>query len=109
NEAGLRSLLAQVLSFEPVQLHIVLGMVREKDRSKILPLLPPGARYSFCSPALPSALPAPVLQQEAAAKGLEGQAQACVQAARAAARAAAQAEDLILICGSVFTVAEALA
>ncbi|MFN7708026.1 MAG: bifunctional folylpolyglutamate synthase/dihydrofolate synthase [Sphingobacteriia bacterium] len=109
NEAGLRSLLAQVLSFEPVQLHIVLGMVREKDRSKILTLLPPGARYYYCSPALPRALPAPVLQQEAAAQGLQGQAHASVQAARAAARAAAQAEDLILICGSVFTVAEALA
>lgn len=106
NEAGIRSLMRQVESLEMPHVHIVLGMVQEKDRSKILPLLPRDATYYFTQPPLPRALPADSLVEEANAVGLKGVAYPNVKTALAEARLAASPEDMILITGSVFVVAE---
>lgn len=108
NAHGLE-LVCRQLSMESYrELHMVFGMVKDKDRRAVLELLPKAARYYFCKPDLPRALEPELLEQEAAAVGLHGAAYLSVAAAIAAARAAAAPKDLIYIGGSTFVVAEAL-
>ncbi|RZK44976.1 MAG: bifunctional folylpolyglutamate synthase/dihydrofolate synthase, partial [Hymenobacter sp.] len=87
-------------------LHLVIGVVNDKDISKVLALLPPAATYYFCQADIPRALPADELAAQAAAAGLTGRAYGPVAAAVAAARAAAGPQDVVFIGGSTFVVAE---
>ncbi|RPD45774.1 bifunctional folylpolyglutamate synthase/dihydrofolate synthase [Hymenobacter sediminis] len=106
NEAGIRFITAQLARLPQRQLHIVLGVVNDKDVSKMLSLLPKHATYYFCQATIPRALPAAELAERAAAVGLHGQAYGPVSAAVAAARAAAAPDDVVFIGGSTFVVAE---
>jgi dihydrofolate synthase/folylpolyglutamate synthase len=106
NEDGIRAVMEQIRSVSHRQLHIVLGVINDKDLGKILPLLPPQAHYYFCQPHIPRALPALTLQAEAAQYGLKGELVPEVNQALARAKARAQADDLIFIGGSTFVVAE---
>ncbi len=88
-------------------LHIVLGVVREKDLSKALPLFPQDATYYFVKADIPRGLAADQLRYAAAEEGLKGKTYASVaegyQAAREAAR---QSGGMVFVGGSIFTVAE---
>ncbi|QKG52464.1 bifunctional folylpolyglutamate synthase/dihydrofolate synthase [Hymenobacter sp. BRD67] len=106
NEAGLRLVLAQLARVPHQYLHLVIGMVNDKDIAKVLALLPRTATYYFCQADIPRALPAAELAAQAAAVGLRGEAYGPVATAVAAARAAAGPEDVIFIGGSTFVVAE---
>lgn len=106
NEAGIRELLLQLELLEPQHLHIVIGMVRDKDQEKPLSLLPKYARYYFTQAKIPRALPAGELKQKAAAFDLHGDAFDEVNKAVKAAIANAKKDDLVLVCGSVFVVGE---
>lgn len=53
-------------------LHIVWGMVSDKDRSKILSLLPKNAKYYFCKPSVIRGLNAKDLAEDAMHFGLQG-------------------------------------
>ena len=106
NEAGLRLVLAQLARVPHEHLHLVIGVVNDKDISKVLALLPPTATYYFCQADIPRALPADELAAQGAAAGLTGQAYGPVAAAVAAARAAAGPADVVFIGGSTFVVAE---
>ncbi|MBU6324086.1 MAG: bifunctional folylpolyglutamate synthase/dihydrofolate synthase [Bacteroidetes bacterium] len=108
NEPGLKEVMQQVLHSSYETLHMVLGFVKEKDLEKILPLFPRNARYYFCKPALERGLDAAVLQEKAAAFGLEGLVYSGVAEAVQAAKEAAGKDDFIYIGGSTFVVAEAL-
>ena len=55
-----------------VPLHIVLGVVNDKDLSHILPYLPQKARYYFCKADIPRGKDAKELQAEAARYQLHG-------------------------------------
>jgi dihydrofolate synthase / folylpolyglutamate synthase len=106
NEDGLRQI-AEQLSFTNYQhLHIVIGMVKDKEVEKVLPLLPLLATYYFTKAAIPRALPEEELQAKAALSGKQGHCYADVNSALKAALANAKKEDLILVCGSVFVVGE---
>ncbi|MDF7811514.1 folylpolyglutamate synthase/dihydrofolate synthase family protein [Hymenobacter sp. YC55] len=106
NEAGLRLVIAQLARLPRRQLHFVLGVVNDKDVSKMLELLPTDATYYFCQAAIPRAMAATELATLAAAAGLHGEVYGPVAAAVAAARAAASPEDVVFIGGSTFVVAE---
>lgn len=106
NEAGIRELLSQLEIMEPRHLHIVIGMVRDKDQEKPLSLLPKHARYYFTQARIPRALPAAQLQRQAATFNLHGDVYDEVNKALKAAMANAKKEDLVLVCGSVFIVGE---
>lgn len=106
NEAGLRLVLAQLAQVPHLALHLVIGVVNDKDISKILELLPRAATYYFCQADIPRALPAAELAAQAVAAGLTGHAYGPVAAAVAAARATAGPEDVVFIGGSTFVVAE---
>lgn len=106
NEAGILEVLNQISHTQHKQLHFVLGMVSDKDISRILLLLPKNAVYYFCKANIPRALPAFELFEQASKAGLKGDVYACVQDALIAAREAADEEDLVFVGGSTFTVAE---
>lgn len=106
NEAGLRFVTEQLARLPYHQLHIVLGVVNDKDVAKMLGLLPRQATYYFCQASIPRALPAAELAERAAATGLRGSVCGPVAAAVAAARAAAGPDDVVFIGGSTFVVAE---
>ncbi len=106
NEAGIRQLLRQIEVTDHEELHIVLGLVKDKAIDTLLTLLPREANYFFTRAQIPRALPENQLAAQAAAAGLKGHAYPTVTEALQAAKAAARPKDLIVVCGSVFVVAE---
>ncbi len=106
NEDGIKAILQQLELADFHHLHIVTGMVKDKDVDAVLSLLPKHASYYFTQAAIPRALPAEELLQKAIAQGLHGQAYNEVNAALRAAKTAAAKDDLILVCGSVYLVGE---
>jgi dihydrofolate synthase/folylpolyglutamate synthase len=108
NVAGIREVLRNIEATPHKQLHMVIGMVKDKDIDAVLKLLPSGARYYFSQPALERALPAAALQAKAQSFGLAGESYDTVKEAFAAARLNATPDDLIFVGGSTFIVAEVL-
>ena len=108
NVDGWREVLANIAATSYHELHIVIGVMRDKDLDKMLPLLPQNACYYFCQVDMPRALPAAELHAAAAPFGLLGQAFGSVAEALEIARQRALPADLIFIGGSTFIVAEAL-
>lgn len=108
NVAGITEVLKNISATPHAALHFVIGMVKDKDITKILDLLPKTARYYFTQPNLERALPVTTLQEQAEVYGLKGDAFPTVQAAVSAAKKAASANDLVFIGGSTFVVAEVL-
>ncbi|GAB2693058.1 folylpolyglutamate synthase/dihydrofolate synthase family protein [Mucilaginibacter koreensis] len=106
NPEGIAEVVKNIQSVTYRQLHMVIGMVNDKDLSKVLALLPQQATYYFCKPDLPRGLDAHNLQEQAATFGLKGDAYPSVQAALAAAQQQAGDGDLVFVGGSTFTVAE---
>ena len=108
NLNGVQEVLKQLQLLQYKHLHMVWGMVKDKDISKILALLPATATYYFCNAQIPRALAAENLQQQAIAFGLQGDAYPTVELAVQAAQKAAQPNDLVFVGGSTFIVAEAV-
>ena len=110
NVAGMTQLLMQIHALRPAlsfgQVHIILGMVKDKDIDSVLKLLPVSYSYYFTQAALPRALPYTDLQEKASSFGLQGPAFSTPDQALAFARQQANSNDLIVVCGSVFVVAE---
>ena len=108
NEAGLNHAVAQLKTLNFNRLHIVTGFVNDKDVSKILSLYPKEAIYYFAKANIPRGLDANVLKQQAANEGLKGKAYTSVKNAFRAAKRNVENDDLILVLGSIFVVAEVL-
>ncbi|NUQ22798.1 MAG: bifunctional folylpolyglutamate synthase/dihydrofolate synthase [Saprospiraceae bacterium] len=108
NEAGLKWVFSQLAGSVYRQLHIVTGFVNDKDIERVLPLFPPKAVYYFAKANIPRGLEAESLRQLAATYQLNGKAYVSVKNALRAAKRHASPDDLILITGSVFVVAETL-
>jgi dihydrofolate synthase/folylpolyglutamate synthase len=106
NEPGIREILTQLEKYRFKTLWMVIGMVQDKDISKILSLLPQRASYVFCQADIPRAMPASVLAEKAASAGLAGIPIPDVNEALNFARKNAAADDLIFVGGSTFVVAE---
>lgn len=108
NEAGIRNVVAQLRKESYQKLHIIFGMVTDKDWITVLGLLPQDAHYYFVTPDSGRALLATSLAQEAAQRGLIGNPYPSIEAACIAAQNAASPRDLIYIGGSNYVVAQAL-
>ncbi len=106
NAAGLAFVLKRLDELEYRQLHIVLGVVSDKDLAEILPLFPKSARYYFVAPNINRALPAEVLKNQAQTFELKGDSFTNVSSGLAAAKKVSSPDDLIFVGGSTFTVAE---
>jgi len=108
NEAGIKEVLKQIKLTPHNKLHFVIGMVNDKDVSKVLSMLPKSATYYFCKANIPRALYEEELMMQASGFGLKGSSYATVKKAMKAAEDSATNKDLIFIGGSTFTVADAL-
>jgi dihydrofolate synthase / folylpolyglutamate synthase len=106
NEAGIRFVMEQLENEHHNQLHIVFGMVNDKDIESILPLLPLKAVYYFTKAKVERALNEKILQEKAALFRLTGKSYPTVNEALDAAISNANANDLIFVGGSTFVVAE---
>jgi len=108
NEDGIKQIVKQIKKIPYQNLHFVFGMVKDKNLSNILKLLPKKAKYYFCEAQIPRALEVSLLETEAITFGLNGNSFSSVAKALAQAKKNANEDDLIFIGGSAFIVAEAL-
>jgi len=106
NEDGMRQIVHQLQQMQFEKLHIILGMVKDKEIEKVLSLLPLHASYYFTRAHLPRALPAIELKEKAHTTGLKGAVYEDVNTAIKTALQQAGTNDLLLVCGSVFLVGE---
>lgn len=108
NVGGISYIVEQLKHETYKHLHIVIGMVNDKDISGVLSLLPKDADYYFTQASVKRALPAEEMAQKAYAANLQGSYYDNVQTALEAAKAKADKDDLIFVGGSSFIVADLL-
>lgn len=108
NHAGISAVMEQVKQTPWKKLHIIWGMVSDKETDSILPLLPQAAIYYFAPSTVPRTMNAAKLQKAAARFGLMGNTYPCVADAYKAANDEAGADDMIFTGGSTFVVADLL-
>ena len=108
NEDGIKQLLNQLSLVHRTSntVHLIMGMVKDKDISKVLSILPKNAQYYFCNAHIERALPHKELLEKAKIFELNGESFDDVNEAIKAAKLNAAANDIIIVCGSVFLVAE---
>lgn len=106
NQDGIKAIVSQLEVTTFHKLHIVIGMVKDKEINVVLSLLPKQATYYFTQAQLPRALNANNLKLEGLKHKLEGNAFPTVNEAVKEAMKKAAKDDLILVCGSVFVVGE---
>jgi dihydrofolate synthase/folylpolyglutamate synthase len=90
------------------KMHIIFGLVEDKDMDGIIALLPKDAIYYFTKAANKRAVSENVLRILAAKQGLTGNSYPSVIEACKSARNAAAADDFVFIGGSSYVVAEFL-
>jgi len=93
---------------QPPRIRMVWGMVSDKDRQKILALLPKDAIYYYCKPSVIRGLASDELSKEGNEIGLEGRPFGDVKSAYIKALDDARPQDLIYVGGSTFVVADLL-
>lgn len=106
NSHGLKIVLNQIKKHSFKNLHMVLGVVNDKDLDTILPLFPKNAKYYFCKPNVPRGLDVEKLMLKASDFGLFGEVFNSVSEAYVEAVNSAKESDFIYIGGSTFVVAE---
>jgi len=106
NADGISQVIDQIRRTRYRALHMIFGMVRDKETDPVLALLPREATYYFTRAHIPRALPEQDLSRLAAVFGLQGETYQDVNQALRSALASAAPEDLIVVCGSVFVVGE---
>jgi dihydrofolate synthase/folylpolyglutamate synthase len=106
NVDGIKQLVEQIELSTYNDLHIIIGMVKDKEIEKILEQLPKFAKYYFTKAQIPRALPTTELALKAARLELKGNIYNDVDTALKEALQHANEEDLIIVCGSVFLVGE---
>ena len=108
NKEGLAIVLDQLQEQEYEKLHVVIGFVKDKDISAILPLFPSNATYYFCKPKISRGLDEKILLDRCVQFNLNGKTYKSVNKAFKAAKKQASKNDFIYVGGSNFVVAEVL-
>ena len=107
NKDGIQQVIDQLnINYPTAQLHFVLGFVKDKDVESVLALFPDNAKYYFTNAHIPRALLNTELQEKAAKAGLVGVCFETVDDAINAAKNNTNENDVIMICGSFFIIAE---
>jgi len=106
NKEGLRLVLSQLHKESYKKIHIVLGVVSDKNLEDILPMFPKHARYYFCKPNVPRGMPVAILYNKSKKFNLIGKKYVSVAKAYKEALLNANQEDIIYVGGSTFVVAE---
>jgi dihydrofolate synthase / folylpolyglutamate synthase len=108
NAHGLAIVMNQLKKEKFNQLHIVIGVVNDKDLNEILPLFPKNAIYYFCKPKIERGLDVSILKSKAETYHLNGKTFTTVKKAYKTALKNATQNDLIYVGGSTFVVAEVI-
>jgi len=108
NREGIAEVMNQIRQTPWKDLHIILGLVDDKDPSRILEQLPSEARYYFTQSRVPRSMNREKLAAEALRYGLYGQVVPTPLKALKIALSKADPEDLIFVGGSTFVVSEVL-
>lgn len=108
NPAGIKLVVEQINQTAWKQLHMVIGMVSDKDQDEVLSLLPQNAHYYFTKASIPRAAEPEMLAAKAVRFGLKGDCYPTVRQALSEALASAGKNDLVFVGGSTFVVAEIL-
>lgn len=108
NQDAISKMLLQLKNYHFKKLHIVLGMSSDKNHIEIIKLLPGNANYYFCKPNVPRGLDSGQLLKFAQEYNLAGIDSFTVDNGISNALSKASENDMILITGSAFTVADAL-
>ena len=106
NIEGFNFMLDQLEKEDYQNLHFVLGFVKEKDVKSILKILPKNAKYYLCSPSIERGLPLKKLIGLAELTGFNFTSHTSVSNALNTAKENSKFNDLIIVCGSTFVVAE---
>jgi len=108
NVGGMQYIAKQLEETPHKRLHIVIGMVSDKDVNTVLSMLPKDAAFYFTQASVQRAMPAEELGKKAESQGLHGTAYQDVPSAYLAAQVNASDDDVIYIGGSTFVVADLL-
>lgn len=108
NPDAIFNVVEQLNSMKFNKLHIIFGMVNDKDFGKILKILPKYATYYFTKASIPRALDEKELKKQASLSGLDGETFETVDLAIKSALEKSNGNDLIFIGGSIFVAAEAI-
>ena len=108
NPDGMQQVVSQLMQTPGKKLHIILGMVDDKDPGKFLAHLPREAGYYFTQASVPRAMDREKLARKAMEFGLYGRVCPTPEKALEIARSISSSEDLIFVGGSTFVVAEVL-
>lgn len=106
NIGGMKYIVEQLSRMKYDKLHIIIGMVNDKDISGVISLLPKNAKCYFTQASVKRALPAEQVKKIANNHGLKGEAYSSVEKALTIAKNNAKENDLIFIGGSTFIVAD---
>jgi len=106
NPDGLKILFSKIEGLIRGRLFVIFGSVKDKDLAPIFDLFPLDAKLFWTESGVPRSLPSPDLQRLAKDHGLQGDAYVNVNHALAAAKAEAGIDDLIVVTGSTFVVAD---
>ena len=106
NIEGYRFMLNQLEKEKYEKLHLVLGFVKKKDVRSIIKLLPRNANYYLCSPSIERAMPLDELCNLARESKINFKSYTSVNNALIAAKESYKSDDLIIVSGSTFVVAE---
>lgn len=106
NPDGLKVLFDQVQAMCTGQLHVIFGTVKDKELGPVFDVLPAGAKLYWTQSSVPRALAVEELAIQAAMNGLQGECFKDANEAVSQAKLQSSANDLILITGSTFVVAE---
>jgi dihydrofolate synthase/folylpolyglutamate synthase len=109
NVGGLEYIFRHLASIPHQRLHLVIGMVSDKDVNTVLTLVPKDAICYFTQASVNRAMPAKELTRRANAVGMQGTTYTNVASAYDTALSNASANDIIYIGGSTFVVADLLA
>jgi dihydrofolate synthase / folylpolyglutamate synthase len=106
NEDGMKYIIEQISEYPYKQLYMIVGMVNDKDVTKLLSLFPKEAHYVFCQANIPRAMDAFELEKKARTLALKGEVIKDVNEAIETCKKKAGKEDFLFIGGSTFVVAE---
>lgn len=109
NVAGLAYIAKTLKAYKKGKVHIVAGMVSDKDVRHVLQELPHDAIYYFTRATVKRAMDELEFTRMAREEGLNGTTHACVREAYEAALACAHENDCVFVGGSTFIVADFLA
>ncbi|MCE2848625.1 MAG: bifunctional folylpolyglutamate synthase/dihydrofolate synthase, partial [Chitinophagaceae bacterium] len=106
NTEGIKQVMQQINASAFEKLFIILGMSKDKDVEAVISMLPSKAYYGFTQASIPRALSTQDLEKMAATAGLRGHSYPDVNTAIEHTFKIAGANDLVLVCGSIFVVGE---